>query len=90
MHYQQSVDVAMISSQNALKIRDCVKLHCQENPYVNGTPSKNIVSAALIPEGVKPDILQYPEKGQAAYEAFVSTYGRLKSIHLRPNEEAKT
>ena len=36
-------DVAVRSSQNALKIRDCMKLHCQRNPYVNGTPLKNIV-----------------------------------------------
>ena len=72
LHYQLSGDDAVRSSRNALKIRDCMKLHCQGNPHVNGTPLKNIVSSALIPEAVKPDILRYPEKGQAAHEAFVA------------------
>ena len=30
MHYQLSGDVAVRSSQNAVKTRDCIKLHCQE------------------------------------------------------------
>ena len=72
MHYQLPCDVAVRSSQNALKIRDCMKLHCQGNPFVTATPLKNIVSSALIPEEVKPDICQYPEKSQAAYNAFVT------------------
>ena len=85
-------DVAVRSSQNALKIRDCMKLHCQGNPYVNGSPLKNIVSSALIPEVLKPDVLQYPEKGQTAYEAFVTDrlMCRPHSIHLGPNEESET
>ena len=67
MHYQLSGDVAARSSQNALTIRDCTELHCQGNPYVTGTPLKNIVSLALIPEAVKPDIMQSPVKYQAEY-----------------------
>ena len=72
MYYQLSGDAAVRSSQNALKIRDCMKLHCNGNPYVNGTPLKNIGSSERIPEAMMPYSLQYPEKGQIAYEAFVT------------------
>ena len=91
MQYQLSGDGAVRSSQNALNIRDCMKLNCQGNPRVNGTLLKDIVSSALIPEAVKPDIPQYPENGQDAYEAC-GTDRRMtgsNQSHLGPMKKLK-
>jgi len=71
-HYQLHGNVSVRSSKNASKLRDCMELHCLGNPFVTAAPLKSIVSSALIPEAVKSDILQYPDKGQRTYEAFVT------------------
>ena len=72
MHYQLSGDVSVRLKLNVVNTQNSMTLHCLGNPFITAAPLKNIVSSALIPETVKPDILQYTEKGQMAYEAFVS------------------
>ena len=47
--------------RNALMLRDSIKLHCEGNPFIMGTPLKGIVSSVLIPEAAKEDILSIDE-----------------------------
>ena len=56
---------------NALKLRDCIQLHFEGNPYIVGIPLKNVISSMVIPNTAKQDILQRDEKGQSKYETFV-------------------
>ena len=70
-HYQLSGDIALRSTRNALKRRDCIQLHCEGNPFIVGTPLKSIVSSVLIPEAAKEDILHRDEKGLDGYRKFV-------------------
>ena len=37
-HYQISGEIAIRLATNALKLRDCIQLHCEGNPYIVGTP----------------------------------------------------
>ena len=70
-HYQLSGNISLRSSCNAVKLKNCVELHCKGNPYVNGTPLKSLVSSALIPEKAKQDIINYASIGQKQYQDFV-------------------
>ena len=70
-HYQLSGEIAIRLATNALKLRDCIQLHCEENPYIVDTPLKNVISSMAIPDTAKQDILQRDEKGQSKYETFV-------------------
>lgn len=78
-HYQLSGDIATRVTTNALKLKDCILLHCEGNPYTVGTPLKNIVSSMIVPEVAKSDILQRDEKGQLAYRTFVNERLRIGS-----------
>ena len=73
-HYQLCGNIALRSSQNALKLRDSLELHCKGNPYVTGTTLKSIASSALIPYKAKQDILAYAKMGQKQYEDFVDDH----------------
>lgn len=70
-HYQLAGDICVRSSQNALKLRNSIILHCEGNPYIVGTPVKNICSSAVIPDKARFDILNYPNLGQELYQKFV-------------------
>ena len=56
---------------NALKLRDCIQLHCEGNPYIVGTPLKNVISSMVFPDTAKLNILQRDQKGQSKYKTFV-------------------
>ena len=70
-HYQLSGEMCIRSSENAFKLMHAISLPCEVNPFEVNTPLKNIVSSAMIPENIKPDILNYPSLGQHLYEKFV-------------------
>lgn len=70
-HYQLAGDICVGSSQNVLRLRVSVILHCEGNAYTVGMPLKNIFSSAVILEKAKYDILNYPTLGQELYKKFV-------------------
>lgn len=70
-HYQLSGNVAVRSSENALKLCQCIELHCAGNPFTEKSPLKSLVSSALVTEKAKDDLQHFPEKGQKRFEEFV-------------------
>ena len=71
-HYQLSGAVAVRTRENAGKLRHCIELHCEGNPFTVKTPLKNLVSSALVKQNAKDDILNFPEKGQKRFEEFIN------------------
>ena len=72
-HYQLSGAVAIRTRENAFKLRHCVQLHCEGNPFIVKTPLKNLVSSAVVTDNAKKDILHFPEKGQRnSFEEFIN------------------
>jgi len=80
-HYQLSGAVAVRTRENADKLRHCIQLHCEGNPFTVKTPLKNLVSSAVVKESAKDDILNFSKKGQKHFEEFVSD--RLQPISIR-------
>ena len=70
-HYQIVGNVAVRIHANAKKIAQSIELHCEGNPYTTETPLRNLASSAVIPKHMKDDILEFPSKGQKAFEEFV-------------------
>ena len=70
-HYQLQCSFSIRCVENATKIYDKIILHCDGNPYTNGTPLKNIVSCAIIPDVAKGHILNLASIGQTRYIEFV-------------------
>ena len=70
-HYQLYGNVTLRSTQNALKLRSTLEVHCDGNPYLSGAPLKSIVSSAIIPSKSKEDILNFANLGQRCYVEFV-------------------
>ena len=72
-HYQLSGAVAVRTRQNADKLRHCIQLHCEGNPFTVKTPLKNlIVSSAVVKDNAKDDILNFLTKGQKRFEEFIN------------------
>ena len=55
-----------------MNLRNIIELHCGDNPFIEKTPLKSLVSSALVSVGAKNDILEFAEKGQKHFEEFVS------------------
>ena len=70
-HYQLVGDVAVRIHANAKKIAQSIEIHCEGNPYKTETPLRNLASSAVIAKDMKDDILEFPSKGQKAFEDFV-------------------
>ena len=62
----------MRSAVNAQKLCHLIETHCGCNPFEGKTPLKSLVSSTLVEDKAKNDILQFADKGQKHYEAFVS------------------
>jgi len=90
-HYQLVGDVAVRIHSNAKKIAQSIELHCEGNPYKTETPLRNIASSAVIAKDMKDDILEFPSKGQKAFENFVEdkTETILSKLHLAANQETE-
>lgn len=65
-HYQLFGEYATSIATNAETLRDSIQVHCEGNPYLVGTPLKNIVSSVIIPHSAALDILHRDDKGQLA------------------------
>ena len=70
-HYQLSGNVAVRLSENALKLCQCIELHCARTPFTEMSPLKSLLSSALVTEKAKDDLQHFPEKGQKRFEEFV-------------------
>ena len=49
-----------------------IETHCGNNPFEAEAPLKSLVSSTLVADKAKDGILQFADKGQKHYEAFVS------------------
>ena len=70
-HYQLSGTTAVRVIQNAVKIRNSIRLHSTQNPFTVPSPLRTLTSSVVVPADAKEDILQYAKKGQERFEAFV-------------------
>ena len=73
VYHQLKGNLFLRCAMNSTRICDIIVSFCQGNPFIKNTQLMNMTKGVVIPEKPADDILNYAEKGQTRYDAFIQT-----------------